>query len=148
MSIRFRTVPFDELRTRELHDLLQLREDIFVVEQQCIYHEIDGIDPACLHVLGETAEGRLVACARIIPPHGDEPPHIGRVAVHADHRGHGTGRSLMRHALESVARWHGTSRCALAAQSHLEPFYRSLGFQRIGEDYLLDGIPHVDMMLD
>jgi ElaA protein len=145
MSVAFRTMPFDALDARQLHDLLRLREDIFVVEQRCIYHEIDGLDPECLHVIGEDPEGALVACARIIPPHGGEPPHIGRVAVSIGHRGRGVARALMLHALESSARAHGTVHCALAAQAHLEGFYASLGFRKQGGPYLLDGIPHIDM---
>lgn len=145
MSIAFRTMAFDALDARRLHDLLRLREDIFVVEQQCIYHEIDGLDPECLHVIGEDPEGGLVACARIIPPLAGGPPHIGRVAVRSDHRGRGVARALMMHALERCARAHGTAQCALAAQAHLEGFYASLGFRKQGEPYLLDGIPHIDM---
>jgi ElaA protein len=145
MTVLFRTVSFGALALREMHDLFRLREQIFVIEQKCIYEEIDGLDPDCLHVLGTDEAGQLIACARIIAPGTDGLPHIGRVAVRADQRGAGVARQLMQHALTSAANAYSTTRCALAAQTYLERFYASFGFARVSEDYMLDGIPHVDM---
>ncbi|MBK7945613.1 MAG: GNAT family N-acetyltransferase [Flavobacteriales bacterium] len=145
MSVTIRTLPFYSLSLHQLHDLLLLRERIFVVEQQCIYPEIDGLDPDCLHVIAEDERGELVACARILPPDQRGVPHIGRVAVRIDKRGGGIARELMRIAMQESALAHGTEKCALAAQTYLEGFYASLGFLRTSDDYLLDGLPHVDM---
>jgi ElaA protein len=145
MNLLYKAKPFEQLSVHELHDLLRLRTDIFVVEQACAYAEIDGRDPQCLHILGSTGQGDLVAYARIIPPHGDEPPHIGRVVVRADQRGQGHAHELMRFTLEQMEARHGSGRAALAAQSHLEKFYSEFGFVRCSEEYPWDGIPHVDM---
>ncbi len=145
MAIQWSTKRFDELTVHELHDLLRLRVDIFVVEQNCPYAEIDGLDLTALHLFAQSADGSMIAYARMIPPEGDGVPHIGRVVVHADHRGNGIAGILMARALDMVLKHYGSRRSALAAQAHLEQFYARFGFTREGPDYLLDGIPHVDM---
>lgn len=135
---------FEDLTVAELHDLLRLRTDVFVVEQQCAYAEVDGSDPGAIHLLGYH-EHSLIAYARILPPGQDGLPHIGRVVVRKEERGKGIAAVLMHRALAEVESAFGASRCALAAQSHLEAFYGRFGFARVGEEYLWDGIPHVDM---
>ncbi|MBK8499107.1 MAG: GNAT family N-acetyltransferase [Flavobacteriales bacterium] len=148
MTIRFNSMAFDELATRELHDLLRLRTDVFVVEQACAYAEIDGRDPSALHILGRDGSGAIIAYARILPPESGELPHVGRVVVRADHRGHGVAAALMEHALEQLNTRYGSRRSELAAQAHLEKFYERAGYVRIGPEYPWDGIPHVDMRRD
>lgn len=145
MNMDWKTRPFGELNAHDVHDMMRLRVDVFVVEQQCAYAEIDGRDPDALHILGRTEEGKLAAYARILPPDEQGLPHIGRVIVHAEHRGHGLARTLMTIALEALQRGYGTRRSELAAQAHLERFYGGFGFVRQGPDYPWDGIPHVDM---
>ena len=144
-SLHWQVHRFDALSPAALHDILRLRVDVFIVEQQCIYPEIDGQDPEALHVTGRDADGRLLAYARILPPHADGLPHIGRVVVHPEARGRALGREVMWHALLAVKATYGSLRSALAAQAHLQVFYESLGYRRIGEEYVWDGIPHVDM---
>lgn len=139
------TVPFDELSVRTLHDLLKLRVDAFVVEQRCAYAEIDGRDTDCTHVLAFDGT-QLVACCRIVPPGGDGMPHIGRLVVHPDHRGHGIAHRLMEHALKACGEQYGPTPVALAAQHQLEAFYAQHGFKSTGPVYDWDGIPHVDMV--
>ncbi len=144
MSIHWTILPFGQLSTFDLHDALRLRCDVFVVEQRCIYPEVDGQDTTAWHILGRTHEGRLAAYARILP---GTPPHIGRVVVDPAFRGKGLAEVLMHQAMTAVERLFGSAHTAVAAQTYLEPFYARLGFVRQGPDYDWDGIPHVDMVL-
>lgn len=143
MTLHWTIVPFGQLTTTGLHDLLRLRCDVFVVEQRCVYPEVDGQDTTAWHVLGRTGDGRLVAYARILP---GAPPHIGRVVVEQDHRGQGLAQELMQRTMQATEERFGSAHMAVAAQTYLEPFYTRLGFQRTGPDYDWDGIPHVDMV--
>ena len=151
MSVPFltwRAERFDDLTAREVHDILRLRVDVFVVEQRCVYPEVDGQDPDATHIMGLTDSGALAAYARVLPPHGDEPPHIGRVIVDPGFRGKHLGRHLMHRALHAVERLYGSRRSALAAQEYLVDFYATFGYVPKSGTYLWDGIPHVDMVLD
>ena len=140
--------PFAQLTAKEVHDLMRLRVDVFVVEQRCVYPEIDGQDPEALHVLGYKGE-QLVAYARILPPHEDGLPHIGRVVTASSARGTGLGRAVMEHAIKAVEAYYGSRSNAVAAQAHLQRFYESLGYVRTSkEEYMWDDIPHVDMVLN
>jgi ElaA protein len=145
MTINWTIRTLDELSARELYELIRLRVDVFVVEQKCPYAELDGLDLNAHHVLGHDEEGRLMACARILPPEHGGLPHIGRVVVHPALRGKGLAHELMTNALDALHRIHGSRRSELAAQAHLEAFYAAHGYERTGADYDLDGIPHVDM---
>jgi len=145
-ALQWLALPFRQLSVERLHDLLRLRVDVFIVEQQCLYPEIDGRDPEAVHVLGYGADGRLRAYARILPPQGEGVPHIGRVVVHPDDRGLRLGAIVMQEALRASERIHGTPRSAVAAQAHLQKFYEGLGYVRTGDVYDWDGIPHVDML--
>lgn len=144
--VEWRVLAFAELSPAELHDALRLRQDAFVVEQNCAFAEIDGRDPQALHLLG-TTEGRLVAYARVFAPSAAAPhASIGRVVTHRSVRGTGLGRSVIREALRLAARVAPGAEVRLAAQAHLGPFYASLGFEPAGEPYLEDGILHQDMV--
>jgi ElaA protein len=145
MTIHWRTVPFDALTLREVHDLFKLRVDIFVVEQRCAYPEVDGHDIEALHVLGANEAGQLVACARILPAPSGGLRRIGRVVVHPDLRGSGIAHQLMDHVLDTLNERFGTRSSMLSAQAQLESFYSDHGFVRTGPAYDWDGIPHVDM---
>lgn len=141
---------FNELTGRQVHDLLKLRQDIFVVEQNCAFPEIDGQDPVTLHYLVEDAAGRIVGALRAFVPGERESAseaRIGRVVIDAGHRGGGNGRKLMRSGIEGLRHLAPGHPIQLSAQAHLESFYASLGFERCSEDYLEDGIPHLDMVL-
>jgi ElaA protein len=135
---------FGELSAAEVYALIQLREQVFVVEQRCAYLEADGADATARHVYRED----LAAYLRVLPAGG---PHaqvrIGRVLVAPGHRGAGLARELMRRGIESARTHHGPVPIAVAAQAHLEGFYRGLGFLAQGNIYDDDGIPHVDMLL-
>lgn len=145
-SIHWHTKAFDELTVNELYDIMRLRTDVFVVEQNCPYPELDGKDKKCLHIFA-TKLDQVVACARIVPPGVSYPEiSIGRVAVHADHRKDGYGRVLMQHAIDKIAEEFGEQAIQIGAQGYLKKFYGSFGFESSSEEYMEDGIPHVDMI--
>lgn len=144
--ITWRCAPFEQLTPREIHDLLQARSAAFVVEQNCVFLDIDGIDPQCWHVVGYDRAG-LVATARLVPP-GTKfaEPSIGRVVTTSAVRGTGVGRALMKEAIAQTERLWPRQPIRIAAQEHLEAFYGSLGFVATASRYVEDGIPHVDML--
>jgi ElaA protein len=146
MSIAWRCAPFAELTPRELHDLLQARAAAFVVEQKCVFLDIDGADPACWHLVGYNG-GKLVACARLVPP-GTKfvEPSIGRVVTTSAVRGTGVGRLLMKEALVQAGKLWPRQALRIGAQKHLERFYASLGFVTASEPYDEDGILHIEMV--
>ena len=138
---------FDQLSLDEFHDILQLRIDVFVVEQNCPYSELDGKDRKAYHFYGRNDLGQIIAYTRIFRP-GDyfEQPAIGRVVVDSNHRGDGTGYELMRGTLENMQKLFGDSEIKIGAQKYLVSFYEKLGFTSTGEEYMEDGIPHVYMI--
>lgn len=135
----------DELSPRDLYDMLKLRVDVFVVEQKCPYPELDGKDLDALH-LRLLSGGNLVGSARIRKPAKTDPAaRIGRVVVAPEHRGKKLGDRLMVEAIAQCERLYPESPIKLSAQSQLLRFYESFGFVPVSEEYLEDGIPHVDM---
>lgn len=145
--VAWSTLPFEALDTRTLYDLLRLRTDVFVVEQQCPYPELDDRDRTALHVLGRDADRRVVAYARILPPDAEGLPVVGRVVVQADRRGTGLGHALMREVLTALRAHYGRVSSRLSAQAHLEAFYAAHGYRAQGTVFDLDGIPHIAMRL-
>lgn len=146
---------FGDLSGREVHDLLKLRQDIFVVEQECPYPDIDGKDLETLHFrLLDSVSGHLAGACRVFLPEGDESSNpeqgqmsrIGRVVIDSAYRGQGLGRLLMRASLEKLDELAPQANIVLGAQAHLQEFYASFGFERCSEDYLEDGILHLDMI--
>ncbi|WP_273792020.1 GNAT family N-acetyltransferase [Brucella anthropi] len=138
----------DNLAPRALYSMLKLRVDVFVVEQKCPYPEIDGKDLDAFHLrILDGAE--LAASLRVLPPEqGGKPVKIGRVVVAPDYRGYKLGQRLMKEAIDFAhARFPGIA-IELGGQSHLEKFYGSFGFVAISDEYLEDGIPHIDMRLE
>ena len=140
---------FEALSARELHDLLKLRADVFVVEQTCVFAEIDGRDPEARHLLARAAEGGpLVGTLRLFPPDAAGRAVIGRVATASAARGRGIGRALMAEGIAEARRRFGPAPIAIGAQARLERFYAGFGFVRAGEDYVEDGIVHCAMVAD
>jgi ElaA protein len=132
---------FDQLTPRELYAIVALRERVFVVEQQCVYLDADGLDPIAMH-LWAARDGAVVAYLRILPPGAKWPEaSIGRVIVATGERGTGLGRELMTRGIAIAG---GPIR--IGAQAHLQRFYGELGFEPISGVYVEDGIPHVDMI--
>jgi ElaA protein len=137
---------FDALTARELHDLLKLRADVFVVEQACIFPDIDGRDPEASHLLlHQESGGPLAGTLRLFAPENGTAV-IGRVATAGFARGSGLGRALMSEGIAEAGRRFGPVPIRIGAQARLERFYGSLGFTRIGEDYIEDGIAHCTML--
>ena len=135
----------EEFSAVELYAMLKMRVDVFVVEQECAYPELDGNDTDCLHL--RLFDGRdLLACARLWRPSPDVLPRIGRVAVSPDHRGKRLGDALMREAIVECEKAYPGEAIEISAQAHLQKFYGSLGFVRTSDEYVEDGIPHVDMV--
>jgi ElaA protein len=134
---------FDELTVRELHDVLRLRCDVFVVEQDCAYHELDGRDPepGTGHHWIEV-EGAVAVYARTLTEPGGAT-RIGRVVTAPAHRGAGLAAALVGHLVERF----GDGELVLDAQSHLATWYERLGFGITGDEFVEDGIPHVPMRL-
>ena len=138
---------FSELSVKELYELLKLRTEIFVVEQECIYQDMDGKDNKAVHILGKQ-EDTLVAYTRIFNG-GDyyDEPSIGRVVVDMKRRGEDKGKELMNESINYIKNNMQEKEIVLSAQKYLDKFYRDLGFKSEGEDYLEDGIPHQKMRL-
>lgn len=137
---------FSELSPARLYQILALRSEVFVVEQTCIYQDLDYKDQDALHVIG-LDEDTLVSYARILPPGTIYPEFaIGRVIVSKSHRGTGEGHHLMNFCMESIETMAGKSAIRISAQAHLEHFYQTHAFLATGKSYLEDGIPHLEMI--
>lgn len=143
------TKSFEALSPNQLYEYLQLRSEVFVVEQECIYQDPDGKDENALHVLGYSEQGVLAACTRVLPPEGHgQHPCIGRVAVRNSYRGLGLGKRIMEATIQAIEAHFGIQKISLSAQTYLKDFYKELGFVEKGEQYLEDGIPHIWMERD
>ncbi|MCG9971431.1 GNAT family N-acetyltransferase [Christiangramia crocea] len=137
---------FSELNPTELYHVLQLRSEVFVVEQDCVYQDIDGKDFDALHVIGKRNE-EIVAYTRCFKPgYYFEEAAIGRVVVRAADRKHGYGHEIMKASAKAISDHYNTSLIKLSAQQYLIRFYESHGYKTTGEGYLEDGIPHIAMI--
>ena len=148
-AVTWECFPFATISTADLYAAMQLRQQVFIVEQNCAYLDADGIDRVSSHLLGwQQVEGRrtLVAYARLLPPKVKyAEASIGRVISHSGVRGTGVGRALMHEAIRLVEAAGWGSEIRIAAQMYLERFYESYGFSRVTDPYLEDDIWHVDM---
>ncbi|MBS9461310.1 GNAT family N-acetyltransferase [Flagellimonas sp. 389] len=136
---------FNELSNKELYDIMRLRSEVFVVEQNCIYQDLDDKDQKALHVFGKKDE-KIVAYTRIFKP-GDyfDATSIGRVVVAKEERKYGYGKLIMEASLAEISKRFSDVAVELSAQTYLVKFYTDLGFASYGEEYLEDGIPHIRM---
>ena len=144
--LRWHQASWDDLSRDDLYDALALRCAVFILEQGP-YLDPDGLDRHALHLMGRDAQGALQAYLRIVAPgHKYAEPSIGRVITSAALRGQGAGRRLMERGVAACeAAWPGQG-IRISAQAHLQRFYASLGFQPVGEAYLEDDIPHIEML--
>jgi ElaA protein len=137
---------FNDLSPLELYEILQLRSEVFVVEQDCVYQDIDGNDQKALHIIG-TVENKIIAYTRCFRP-GDyfKEASIGRVVVKESQRKFKRGNQIMNNSIKAINDHYKTKIIKISAQCYLNKFYTNLQFKSIGEKYLEDGIPHVAML--
>lgn len=136
---------FNKLLPGELYAILQLRNEVFVVEQNCVFQDADDKDQPSLHLMG-WREHKLVAYTRIVPPGlSYKEPSIGRVVTSPLERGKGTGHELMKVSINKVYELYGICNIKIGAQLYLKKFYESHGFVQTGDIYLEDGIDHIEM---
>lgn len=145
MKIHWKIKSFEDLSLYELYDILKLRSEIFVVEQNCVYLDLDGKDKVALHLFGECEE-KIVAYSRLFKPGTTfENASIGRVVVDANYREKKWGHELMREAIAGIQFHFGENKITIGAQLYLKNFYECHGFVQTSEMYLEDDIPHIEM---
>lgn len=135
---------FTDLSTQELYEILKIRSEVFVVEQNCVYLDLDSKDQQSIHIYGKK-DDKIIAYLRVIPY--ELSLAIGRVLVHKDYRSNSHSRELLLRAIDYVFKNFHYDEIYMEAQVYLKDFYESLGFIRISEDFILDGIPHLEMLL-
>lgn len=146
MHITWLLKKFAELTPYELYDALQLRNEVFVVEQNCVFQDADDKDQPSYHLLGYQ-QNKLVAYTRLVPPRvAYDEASIGRVVTSPSVRRTGAGRLLMQQSIETAYELFGINAIRIGAQLYLKSFYESFGFVQVGEPYLEDGIPHIHML--
>ena len=145
MNIRWLLKPFHELSPAEMYELLKLRSEVFVVEQNCVFLDMDDKDQASYHLLGYDEE-KLVAYTRLVPPGiAYEEPSIGRVVTSPQVRRSGAGKKLMEKSITEIQNLFHPSSIRIGAQLYLQRFYESFGFEKCSDVYLEDGIEHIYM---
>ncbi len=146
-TIKWQCANFDEFSGRQIYAILQARSQVFSVEQNCIYQDMDDRDFAALHIVAWAADDKVSAYLRLLPPLTYYPePSFGRVLTCSDFRGQGMGRRLMLKGLERAHELYPTQAIRINAQSYLLEFYQSFGFKAVSEQYMEDGIPHIEML--
>ena len=147
MNIRWDIKKFEELSTTELYRIMQLRLEVFSVEQNCAYQDADGKDFNCFHLSGFNDANDLVVYSRIVPPGiSFKEVSIGRVISSQKARGTGAGKELLKKSMEFIKQQFGNLPIRIGAQCYLIKFYSSFGFEISGEEYLEDNIPHIEMV--
>ena len=138
---------FNELNIDELYQILRLRSEVFVVEQDCVYQDLDNKDQKALHLF-ISGNNEIRGYTRLFKE-GDyfDNASIGRVVVSGNHRDKKLGHILMKESIDAILKHFHTSKITLSAQTYLKKFYESHGFQQVGEGYLEDGIPHIEMKI-
>ena len=145
LTLRWKYQSFEELTNLQLYTILQLRLEVFSVEQNCVYQDADNKDLKSFH-LSDWDNNVLVAYCRILPPNVCyKDASIGRVVTSISYRRTGAGRELMQRAITAALQQFNCCEIAISAQLYLKRFYESFGFKPLGETYLEDGIPHIEM---
>lgn len=137
---------FQELSATELYKILQLRIDVFMLEQDCLYPECDDKDFKSTHIFAQS-DKQMIAYARLVQPAiSYSESSIGRVVVHKDFRKFGLGKELMVHSIAHLVKIYPNDGIRISAQAHLQKFYEELGFSKVSDVYLEDNIPHIEML--
>lgn len=145
-SIEWSVKEFASLTPFELYRILKLRNEVFVVEQNCVFQDADNYDQGCLHLMGMQNEV-LTAYARLVPAgHIYKQASIGRVVTSPEYRGQSAGKKLMSEAIQRINTYYGNVEIKIGAQLYLKRFYESFGFQQTGAEYDEDGIMHIHMI--
>lgn len=146
-NITWQCAAFSDLSAAQLYAILKLRSEVFVVEQNCVYQDIDGLDLACLHLIAWAEDQQVAAYLRVVPP-GLKYAEVslGRVVSSQAARGTGIGKQLLAKALELVEKIHPGVAVRIQAQAYLENFYQAFGFITVSDVLLEDGIPHFMML--
>ncbi len=144
----WKTVAFNELTLEELYQMMIVRQEVFVVEQNCPYLDADDKDQKCFHVLGYE-NNDLIAYARLVPKgvSYENSVSIGRILTTEKGRGKGIGKGLVQFSIDETKRLFNATEITISAQCYLIKFYKSFGFKIVGEEYLEDDIPHIKMLL-
>lgn len=146
MQIQWLLKKFEELTPYQLYAILQLRNEVFVVEQNCVFQDADDRDQNSYHLMG-FVDNKLVAYTRLVPANAAyEHPSIGRVVTSPSVRKYGAGKELMQQSIDSIYKLFGLQPIKIGAQLYLKKFYESFGFKQAGEMYLEDGIEHIYMI--
>ena len=146
MELRWEWKGFNELSAEEMYTVLCVRQEVFVLEQECLYLDADGKDRKSFHLMGFDGN-ELMAYARIVEPGiSYEEVSIGRILSSKNARGTGAGVELMNQALTRIELMYGRVPVRISAQSYLEKFYKKFGFEPTGKEYLEDEIPHMEML--
>lgn len=145
LKYKLQSKSWNEISAEELYQCMQLRSQVFVVEQSCSYLDLDGADKISQHIWAEE-EGKVLSYLRVI--NLEEKYKIGRVCTDSAFRNQGLATELMNTAMDWISEHHVHNRVQLSAQQHLVAFYQQWGFEPVGEIYLDVGIPHQDMILE
>ncbi len=147
-NIQWQIARFDQLTVDQLYAILQARSAVFVLEQNCVYLDIDGKDQDCLHLAAWNAQNELLAYLRVVPPGiSFTEASLGRVITTAQARGTGIGKQLLQRGISVCRETYPAQNIRIGAQHYLEKFYQSFDFVTDSEIYLEDGIPHVEMII-
>jgi ElaA protein len=147
MKLNWAVKKFDELTPHELYAIIRLRNEVFVVEQNCVFQDADDKDQQSRHLMGWSEDKQLMAYCRILPPGlAYKLPSIGRVVTSPAIRNEGAGKELMAKAIAYCFQLFGECNIQIGAQLYLLKFYSSLGFEQVSEIYLEDGIEHIEMI--
>lgn len=144
--LKIQVKAFSELTLQELYDVLKLRSEVFVVEQNCVYQDIDGKDKKAMHILAFKND-KIIAYTRIFKP-GDyfEFAAVGRVVVSKNERHFKYGSDIMKASVDAIETYFKEDKIQISAQAHLKSFYNNCGFVEFGDGYLEDNIPHIGML--
>lgn len=146
-TTKWTTKHFKDLSVDEYFEILYLRSEVFIVEQDCPYQDVDEKDRKSFHIFGRDENGKVIAVARILPKGiSYEEMSIGRVAVKKEARGKGIGDELMQESIKFTEQKIGKQNIRISAQRYLLSYYKKHGFKSTGKEYLEDNIPHVEMI--